>query len=1541
MTSSASENSLSSEASESSISAVPPPRQHRGAEIPAMPDRSSQASLPSYLVYGRDNPTVPPLLKHSRREKREQKNAFKRVVAQLSANDHSVTALRLRGCKFSSNSAKLLCHALQNNTKVVSIDLSHLGFADPDDLLLLLPVLRRPNSPIQELNVQACSAPVIFARKFDDMLRCNYTVRKATLYSQEELDFKRDEVHFLVRSVEMFCAQNINLAKLPQGGTTHLNLSNRAIDRVDPALLVAQLTVLTLSFNQLLDIPPAVFELVQLHTLNVASNQLTQLSESVGNLKLLKKLNLSGNKLSKLPESLHALLQLESLDISANAFTALPDFLPHMRHIQKFSCAQNRLKNVPKSMMMRGDKLVLSYLREISHATQQCYKMKIITVGRGNVGKTSLLSSFFKLVRAKTDRSARKLKWKDDNPNVATDGIAITDMKIRCKLLPSSEDRLELSFWDFAGQDIYCTTHTFFLSGRAVYLLTFDMSDLSSIDTLEYWCQSIKARAPESPVIIVGTHLDDPICTRTYIDTHVWPLVSKTASVLKNVNCCLALSTKTGLGLPEFVDALYKCALAQPFMPETVPHSYLKLDESIRAISASQPTMSLTEFTSLASRCGVHPDNVQVVCSFLSETGTISYFPESNPDLVITHPQWITDTLSTIITLKSNFVKQGFLLHSDLPQIWRPPLYPEHLHPFLISLLEKFDLIYLLAPPLPTSDDAERSASQLAMSAPRYFIPAVLQSETPDLCLLQGIWPPPLMDQKEKFVGRNYRFQFLPVGLFPRIIVRFCRSFTWKPVFYWQTGIVLALEGHQAILLVENREIRIRIRGTEPGTYIGPFCENIDTLVNESLRLTFTVKIPCSHCLAGFPEFEQDVLPPFDFDLNFCEDAVASNRNFVMCRGTTPVAVSELAPDLALIDFRDTTIAYADIEIGSVIGMGGFATVYKAFYMGKPIALKKIQLSLLPGEQTARHQMLRAFAEFRREVQLLASLRYEYVVALRGIVLDPFCIALEFMDLGNLYELIHDERIFFDWHFRVHIGLHVAKGMAFIHSLEMIHRDLKSPNILLKSENETVVAKIADFGLSRKLSLTPTLVEKGVDNPVWLAPEILKNLPYDQSVDTYAFGVILYELLARQNFLGDSQFMSELEKRVLAGERPELPPDMLIPSYGELMKLCWAQAPEQRPPFTKIVSLLEEMVALPVLPPSDPQVWSSIENTLSTSEARQRSTSEPQESAPISAPDEQTPEIPEDLDDVEKEKRPKKSSGDRARSMNSVRFIAARALWDFVAQEPDELTFTAGTMIQIIEMDGDFLRGRIPDTGEVGWFQADFVERLDLQSTLSPPSSDGPESRLKSPTTSFYKAETSTLPIAHEEDDATHLINFFVPTASLLKQDEIEAERSSSIDSSTEASMSSSGTTETSGIESAPRDVSPTSHHYYALINQDPSAKPIPSSSSSSSSSSTTTTTTTTTMTTPSSPIPSSSSTPSTSSSSSPNVQPETPPPVEQKPTRLIAIAAFTASRPDMISFAKDDIIELVEKKTKEWWVGIHNGTRGLFPGPYTQPCTD
>jgi len=205
----------------------------------------------------------------------------------------------------------------------------------------------------------------------------------------------------------------------------------------------------------------------------------------------------------------------------------------------------------------------------------------------------------------------------------------------------------------------------------------------------------------------------------------------------------------------------------------------------------------------------------------------------------------------------------------------------------------------------------------------------------------------------------------------------------------------------------------------------------------------------------------------------------------------------------------------------------------------------------------------------------MSGLSHPNLVQFEGLCLSPLCIIMEFMAGGNLYDFLHTKEIDMTWRVRVKIAVDIATGMAYLHRGGIIHRDLKTPNIMMSGKKGRLTAKVTDFGLS---GLSTVMSGRAVANPVWLAPEVLRNIdPADPTkIDVYSFGVILYEIATRTAFFGEISFMGVVEDKILAGERPTIPSD--CPAvFSNLIEACWDNDPAKRPSFSKICDDLLEI----------------------------------------------------------------------------------------------------------------------------------------------------------------------------------------------------------------------------------------------------------------------------------------------------------------------------------------------------------------------------
>jgi len=216
-----------------------------------------------------------------------------------------------------------------------------------------------------------------------------------------------------------------------------------------------------------------------------------------------------------------------------------------------------------------------------------------------------------------------------------------------------------------------------------------------------------------------------------------------------------------------------------------------------------------------------------------------------------------------------------------------------------------------------------------------------------------------------------------------------------------------------------------------------------------------------------------------------------------------------------------------------------------------------------------------AFKEFRQEISIHGKLNFTTTVQLHAICLLPLSIVTEFIPHGNLDDFVHLHPDFIPFRLNLKFLEDIAKGLGYMHSLSppIAHLDIKLMNVMVYSfdYNDPACAKIIDFGTS-KFCNGYLKDFTSVDNPLWLAPERINKVPYNEKVDTYAYGVMTWEFFTSERPWKDL-FWAEVEDKVGAGERLGIP-QYCHPIIKEVIEKSWKQDPKERPSYNEILILL-------------------------------------------------------------------------------------------------------------------------------------------------------------------------------------------------------------------------------------------------------------------------------------------------------------------------------------------------------------------------------
>src|SRR5260370_5090496 len=473
-------------------------------------------------------------------------------------------------------------------------------------------------------------------------------------------------------------------------------LDNNQLSQLPPELWrLTNLQKLSLGGNQLSQLPLELWQLINLQKLGLSYNQLSQLPADIGHLTNLQELKLGKNLLSQLPPELWRLTNLKKLYLNYNQLDEIPPEIGQLTNLQELDLSNTKLKRLPTEIgqlnslqtlnvadiptlqppppeiVARGTADILSFLRELQESRIIRYESKLLLVGEGGTGKSSLL---------------RALRNKSFDFNLSsTHGIEVDRLQ-----LSDPHHVIILNTWDFGGQQIYHATHQFFLTKRSLYMIVWNARLGVEQGRLDYWLETIKAHAPDAPVLLVATHIDERLPDLNYqLYKDVYP------QIVGN----LGVSNKNGNGIAELKIMLADQALRLPLMGQPWPGKWLSAEEVLSA--RPEHHIDAKTYTHCCSTCEVEADIAKgPLGNYLHDLGKILYFRDDFvlSNLIVLKPNWVAKAISRILDDEATSRKQGILLHSDLPRIWavdedgQP--YESHLYPIFLRLMERFYLSY-------------------------------------------------------------------------------------------------------------------------------------------------------------------------------------------------------------------------------------------------------------------------------------------------------------------------------------------------------------------------------------------------------------------------------------------------------------------------------------------------------------------------------------------------------------------------------------------------------------------------------------------------------------------------------------------------------------------------------------------------------------------------------------------------------------------------------------------------------------------------------
>ncbi|CAB70240.2 Kinase suppressor of Ras B [Caenorhabditis elegans] len=296
----------------------------------------------------------------------------------------------------------------------------------------------------------------------------------------------------------------------------------------------------------------------------------------------------------------------------------------------------------------------------------------------------------------------------------------------------------------------------------------------------------------------------------------------------------------------------------------------------------------------------------------------------------------------------------------------------------------------------------------------------------------------------------------------------------------------------------------------------------------------------------------------------------------------------EMDEETVLMTWEDVTIKLTDVDVMTKIGDGRFGSVYFGGYHGNA-AVRFVNMNYLSQEDR------RADVFATEIVSAYKNSRHDHIALFYGYVSDPvtntYAIVTNFYQHNTLYHRIHEQLSEdFDQSWTFQISLQICQAMSYLHKKKILHRDLRTKNILLDNPNRVVVTDFALMKLERlenpRRNCTLLIPNHWID---YLSPEIAGNLmidwrgdvlfqhelPFSQESDVYSFGTIFFELLLRRMPTGcdswDQKLYAKMCGQKAALQRLDAQLQKIDGKLHELLLECWSSQPEKRPSFQQIV----------------------------------------------------------------------------------------------------------------------------------------------------------------------------------------------------------------------------------------------------------------------------------------------------------------------------------------------------------------------------------